>query len=171
MKLKSEGRLAKIASRVAFGASVLDVGCDHGYIPLYLAENGIAARIFASDVNVGPLESAKRNAETRGLCEKISFCLADGIPGDVAPLVDTVIIAGMGGETIVGILERAPKTLNDGVFFILQPQTKFDILLTHLRDNGFRDIKLSEVLEGRRKYTIITTRLFSEKEDVVDVHG
>ena len=163
MKLKSEGRLAEIASRVAFGASVLDVGCDHGYIPLHLAENGIAAQIFASDVSVGPLESAKRNAEARGLSDKINFFLADGIPVEVAPLVDTVIIAGMGGETITGILERAPETLKDGVFFILQPQTKLDILLTYLRSNGFYDILLSEVVEGRRKYTIVTAKLLIER--------
>ncbi|NLB29627.1 MAG: SAM-dependent methyltransferase [Clostridiales bacterium] len=159
MNLRSEGRLASIASRVAFGAHVLDVGCDHGYIPLYLAENGIAAKIFASDISAGPLETAKRNAERRGLSDKISFRLADGIPDDVAPLVDTVIIAGMGGETIAGILERAPKTLNDGVFFILQPQTKIDILLASLRKSNFCAITLSEVVEGGRKYTVITARL------------
>ena len=165
MKLKSEGRLAEIASRVAFGASVLDVGCDHGYIPIFLAENGIAAQIFASDVSAGPLEAAKRNVEARGLTGKISFFLADGIPGESAPLVDTVIIAGMGGETISGILERAPKTLRNGVFFILQPQTKLDVLLKHLRGNGYSDILLSEVTEGRRKYTIVTARLLHNGED------
>ena len=165
MKLKSEGRLAEIASRVAFGASVLDVGCDHGYIPIFLAENGIAAKIFASDVSVGPLEAAKRNAEARGLTDKIGFFLSDGIPDEAAPLIDTVIIAGMGGETISGILERAPKTLKDGVFFILQPQTKLDTLLKHLRGNGYCDIMLSEVTEGRRKYTIVTARLFYNEED------
>ena len=158
MNLKPEGRLAEITSRVAFGVSVLDVGTDHGYIPIYLAENGLATRIFASDVSVGPLETAKRNAERRGLSDKITFLLADGIPESAAPLVDTIIIAGMGGETITGILERAPKTLKDGVFFILQPQTKLDVLLSFLRNGDYCDIKLSEVIEGRRKYTIITAR-------------
>ena len=158
MNLKPEGRLAEITSRVAFGVSVLDVGTDHGYIPIYLAENGLATRIFASDVSVGPLETAKRNAERRGLSDKITFLLADGIPEEAAPLVDTIIIAGMGGETITGILERAPKTLKDGVFFILQPQTKLDVLLSFLRNGDYCDIKLSEVIEGRRKYTIIMAR-------------
>ena len=158
MNLKPEGRLAEITSRVAFGVSVLDVGTDHGYIPIYLAENGLATRIFASDVSVGPLETAKRNAERRGLSDKITFLLADGIPEAAAPLVDTIIIAGMGGETITGILERAPKTLKDGVFFILQPQTKLDVLLSFLRNGDYCDIKLSEVIEGRRKYTIIMAR-------------
>ena len=156
MNLKPDGRLAEITSRVAFGASVLDVGTDHGYIPIYLAENSIAPRIFASDVSVGPLETAKRNAEKRGLSDKITFLLTDGIPDEAAPLADTIIIAGMGGETITGILERAPKTLKDGVFFILQPQTKLDVLLQHLRGGNYCDIKLSEVNEGRRKYTIVT---------------
>ena len=158
MNLKPEGRLAEITSRVAFGVSVLDVGTDHGYIPIYLAENGIAAQIFASDVSTGPLETAKRNAEKRGLSDKITFLLADGIPEAVAPLVDTIIIAGMGGETITGILERAPKTLKDGVFFILQPQTKLDALLNHLQFGEYNSINLSEVTEGRRKYTIVTSR-------------
>lgn len=159
MNLKPQGRLAEIASRVAFGSSVLDVGCDHGYVSIFLAEHEIAKRVFASDVSRGPLERAKANAERRGVADKITFFLADGIPDETAPEVETIIIAGMGGETIAGILSRAPDTLRDGVFFILQPQSKLETLLKYLRDNEFMNITLSEVIESRRKYTIITTNL------------
>jgi tRNA (adenine22-N1)-methyltransferase len=157
VRIRSKGRLAEIASRVAFGASVIDIGCDHGFLPIYLAENGISQNTFASDIRPSPLATARRNAEKRGLSDKIGFFLADGIPAEAAPLVDTVIISGMGGETISGILDRAPGTLRDGVFFILQPQTKLDALLSFLHSNGFHEITLSEVTEGR-KYSIITAK-------------
>jgi tRNA (adenine22-N1)-methyltransferase len=136
----------------------LDVGCDHGAIPIYLAERGAARAVFASDIRPGPLGAARRNAEKRGVADKLGFYLADGVPPDVAALVDTIIISGMGGETIAGILERARKTLEPGVFFILQPQTKLDALLSFLSRESFRDTTLSEVCEGRRKYEIITAR-------------
>ncbi|MDR2421382.1 MAG: class I SAM-dependent methyltransferase [Oscillospiraceae bacterium] len=158
MSLRAGGRLAGIASRVPFGARVLDVGCDHGLIPIHLARLGAASEIFASDIRPGPLGAARRNAEVRGVADKIRFFLADGIPPEAAPLVDTIIISGMGGETIAGILKRAPETLDEGVFFILQPQTKRDALLSFLPSNGFRGITLSEVCEGRRKYAIVTAR-------------
>lgn len=170
MNFKANGRLAEIASRVALGSVVLDVGCDHGYIPIYLAENDIASRVFASDISRGPLETAKKNAAKRGFSDKITFYLADGIPEAAAPLVDTVIIAGMGGETIAGILNGTPKTLKAGVFFILQPQTKQGELLEYLRANGFGDITLSEVVEGRRKYTIITAKFPYERNNA-DAYG
>ncbi|MDR0839337.1 MAG: class I SAM-dependent methyltransferase [Oscillospiraceae bacterium] len=155
MNLRAGGRLAEIASRVPFGARVLDVGCDHGYVPIRLALSGQAAEIYASDIRLGPLGAAVRNAERYGVAERINFYLEDGIPEKLAGLVDTVIIAGMGGETIAGILARAPE-MPGGVFFILQPQTKVGVLLAYLGERGFVEVKLAEVYEGRRKYTIIT---------------
>ncbi|MDR2615724.1 MAG: class I SAM-dependent methyltransferase [Oscillospiraceae bacterium] len=158
VNLRAGGRLAEIASRVPFGARVLDVGCDHGFVPIHLASSGAVGAVFASDIRPGPLDSARRNAEERGVADKIRFFLADGVPPEVAGLIDTVIISGMGGETIAGILERAPETLGTGVFFILQPQTKREALLSYLTNNAFTDIRLIDVFEGRRKYIIITTR-------------
>ena len=141
--------------RVPLGVRVLDVGTDHGYLPIHLALQGHSGALYASDVAAAPLESARRNAERYGVSDRIDFRLADGISEELAPSLDCVIIAGMGGETILGIV-RAATLLRPGALLILQPQTKVETLLVYLGGGGFEDIRLAEVFEGRRKYTIIT---------------
>ena len=143
-------------ARVPLGVRVLDVGTDHGHIPIHLALQGYTGTLYASDVAVGPLEAARRNAERYGVSDRIDFRLADGIAPELAPGLDCVIIAGMGGETILGIVQAA-TLLCPGTLLILQPQSKLETLLGFLNAGGFTDTHLTEVFEGRRKYTIITT--------------
>lgn len=133
------------------------MGTDHGYLPIHFALQGSAAKLYASDVAAAPLEAARRNAERYGVAERIEFLLTDGIDATLAPSLDCVIIAGMGGETIVEILDRAAAHLRSGTQFVLQPQTKIPTLLDFLAANGYAEPHLTEVSEGRRKYTIITT--------------
>jgi tRNA (adenine22-N1)-methyltransferase len=104
------------------------------------------------------LNAARKNAAKYGVGDAIAFHLADGIPPALAPELDCVIVAGMGGETITGILERAESALPAGTLLILQPQTKTDVLLAHLNARGYSDLRLAEVTEGRRKYVIVTAR-------------
>ncbi len=122
--LKLSPRLAAAAAFVPAGARLADIGTDHGYVPVYLAEKGICRFIAASDIKEGPLSSAVRTAREREVEDKITFLLTDGLNGMDNLDLDTVLIAGMGGETIVSILENAPWTANENVTLILQPQTK-----------------------------------------------
>ena len=123
-EIKLSPRLSAAAAFVPAGARIADVGTDHGYVPVYLAEKGICRFIAASDINKGPLSSAVRTAKERGFEDRITFLLTDGLAGMEDYDLDTVLIAGMGGETIVSILENAPWTAKDNVTLILQPQTK-----------------------------------------------
>ena len=134
------------------------MGTDHGYLPIHLALQGSAQKIYASDVAAAPLDAARRNAERYGVSDRIEFLLTDGIDATLAPELDCVIVAGMGGETIVGILDRASGSLRVGTQFVLQPQTKITTLLDFLAANGYTEPLLNEVSEGRRKYTIVTTQ-------------
>ena len=111
--------------------------------------------MYASDIAKGPLDSARRNAERYGVADKIEFRLADGIDPELAPDINCIIIAGMGGETIAGILERADSSIRRGTTVILSPHTKLELLLTQL-ESGYSTPHLTEITEGRRKYTIIT---------------
>ena len=84
---------------------VADIGCDHGYLGIYLLKNAKASFVYAGDINQGPLQSAVSNAEKYGVEDKISFFLSDGLksfPRDF----DTAVCAGMGADTIVSILEN-----------------------------------------------------------------
>ena len=149
------GRLAEIIARVPLGVPVLDVGTDHGIAAIALAQRGHAA-VYASDIARGPLDAARRNAVSRGVADGIEFILADGVPEFLRGKIRCAVVAGMGGETIAGILARAPWLRDDGVTLVLQPQTKLDKLLRFLSDSGYPPPSLATVPEKRRVYTVLT---------------
>ena len=103
-------RLQAIARQVPQGARLADVGTDHGYLPVWLLLNGRIGYAIAADLRKGPLDRAKGTARRFGQTDGISFRLCDGLTGIHEEEVDTVAIAGMGGETIAAILEAASWT-------------------------------------------------------------
>ena len=136
MKIKLSARLQCVADYVLPGSVAIDVGTDHAYIPIWLLQNGISPRAYASDNKPGPLQNAARDAALAGVTEGLTLYLCDGVNACAPDSVDTVIAAGMGGETILGILEAAPWTLRKHL--ILQPQTKLRELRTWLSKHGCR---------------------------------
>ena len=93
-------RLQAVADLVTEGASVADIGTDHGYIPIYLIEHHIAEKVIALDINRGPLERARMHIVGHGLKEKIETRLSDGLEKVLPGEVDTMIAAGMGGRRL-----------------------------------------------------------------------
>lgn len=105
------------------GCRLADVGTDHGYLPVYLLQRRRIRGAVAADIGAEPLAHARRTAEAYGVTG-IDFRLCDGLR-DIAPdEVDTVVIAGMGGETIITILEGAAWTKDGAHTLLLQPMTK-----------------------------------------------
>lgn len=97
------------------GRGVIDVGTDHGYLPAALFQRGYTGKLIAADINAEPLSKAKRTAESIGAEDVISLRLCDGLDGCDPSEVDTIVIAGMGGDTICGILDRAEWCMGAGV--------------------------------------------------------
>ena len=128
-------RLALLTSLVPRGASIADVGTDHGYLPVYLLQKGTIAHAIASDINEAPLEHARRTAYEYGVTHGIDFRLCAGLDAIAPQEVDTVVIAGMGGETIIEILKNAPWTRNKTL--LLQPMTKPEVLRVWLTENAY----------------------------------
>ena len=155
-------RLVAIASMVPKGAFAADIGTDHGYIPVWLVRNEICARVIASDIRPGPLDSARHSAAAYGVSNEIEFVLADGLEG-CPQTVDTVMIAGMGGENIAGILERAPWTKND-VLLLLQPMTKSFELRIWLKENGYKVIAERLVRDSGKIYPVIAAAAGTDKD-------
>ncbi len=151
-------RLQAAADFVRPRAAVADVGTDHGYIPVYLAQNGLAGRIIATDIKDGPLTSARSSAEVYGVAGRVDFIRTDGLDGLEQAGIDTVILAGMGGETMRGILERAGWTRTQGLQCILQPQTKCDELSAWLAVNGYGLSDARLVRDDGRIYIVLLTR-------------
>ena len=118
------------------GARLADVGTDHGYLPVWLLQHGRIESAIASDINALPLDHARATAREYGVTERMDFRLCPGLAKIKAEECDAIAIAGMGGETILGILEAAPWTHEDVHTLILQPQTKIDLLRCWLCGHG-----------------------------------
>ncbi len=134
---KLSNRLATIAFLAENYERVADVGTDHGYIPVRLLQTGKVKLVVASDINSGPLEHAKQTAAENGITEGIEFAVSDGISHLQKGDVDAIIIAGMGGETIVKILSGSDWVSDGAQKLILQPMTKIEELISWLCKNGF----------------------------------
>lgn len=131
------------------------MGTDHGFVPIYLLEKGHPGPIYATDINSGPLENARRAARARGLEGKIGFRLCDGLSGLDGRDISTVIIAGMGGETIASILSAAPWTREGGRLLILQPMSRGDRLRAWLGENGYR-VSSERLVRDGQLYELLT---------------
>lgn len=151
-------RLDKIASFVENGIGVADVGTDHGYIPVMLCKRGYAGNIVATDINEGPLVNARRSLSDAGFEDKVKLILCDGLDACDPESVNTIIVAGMGGDTITGILDRAEWTAREDIRLILQPVTKAEILRYWLVNNEFCITDESLVKENGTVYQIICAR-------------
>ena len=135
--LQLQPRLQLLADLVPQGARVADIGTDHGYLPVWLLQRGRIAAAIAADIGEDPLQHARRTAEEYGV-DGINFRLCDGLKGIGSDEVDTVVIAGMGGETIIHILSAAPwMKVTGAVTLLLQPMTKAGELRHWLADNGY----------------------------------
>ena len=154
MKIPLSDRLRACAGFVAQGDRVADIGCDHGYLSIYLLSNGIASHVYASDINEGPLQSALHNAHKFGVADKLQLYLSDGvrsIPRDF----DTLICAGMGGDTMVHILESASWLRSNQYRLILQCQSKQALLRRYLSENGWRIAEETALKDGKFIYTVM----------------
>ncbi len=154
MNLPISTRLLACAKMVRQGARVADVGCDHGYLSIYLLKQKIATSVIASDIRSGPLESARKNANKYGVTEDITFCLSAGVER-LNRDFDTLVCAGMGGITMISILENAPWLKNGAYTLILQCQSKTHLLRRYLLENGWMISKETVIRDGRFLYTVM----------------
>ena len=154
-ELSLQPRLALLASLVPQGAVLADVGTDHGYIPVCLRQRGVIDRAIASDIGREPLEHARRTAEEYSV-GGIDLRLCAGLDAIAPEECDTVLIAGMGGETIWGILAAAPWTRDGRHTLLLQPQTKIEELRLRLCENGYAVTREHLVRDKGKLYVVMT---------------
>lgn len=151
-------RLKAIRRLVPNGRGIIDVGTDHGYLPVQLYKDGYSGALFASDIRPGPLSAARDRARRECAEDRIDFLLCDGLNACPSERVDTIVIAGMGGDTICGILDRAEWCMSPEYLLILQPMTKAEVLRFWLVNNGFLIEREVLAVEGETIYQILTAR-------------
>ena len=135
--MKLSERLNTVVSFVKPGSRVADVGTDHGYVPIELAQRGIISHGLAMDVRKGPLERAKEHIRQYGLEDVIEIRLSDGICQLQDHEADTVIVAGMGGELVIHILEEGRRFWDQIGHWILSPPFELDKIRDYLVPQGF----------------------------------
>ncbi len=154
MKLTLSNRLLACCGYVAAGDRVADVGCDHGYLGIYLLLEGIASFVIASDINEKPLESALHNAYKSGVQGRMSFYQSSGlrsIPRDF----DSLVCAGMGADTMISILDEAPWVKDARYRLILQCQSRTPVLRQYLYSRGFAIRRETLAQDGKFIYPVM----------------
>jgi tRNA (adenine22-N1)-methyltransferase len=161
MKIPLSERLRLCAAFVRPGDRVADIGCDHGYLGIHLLTEGIASSMIEADVNEGPLQSALHNAHKYGVADNMKFYLSDGaqkIPRDF----DTLVCAGMGGDTMIHILTQAPWLKDPRYRLILQCQSKTPMLRHFLSAEGWAIRQEAVLRDGKFLYTVMVVEFDPE---------
>lgn len=163
-------RLELVASFVPQGATLLDVGSDHAYLPIELVERGQIKSAIAGEVVEGPYQSAVKNVEAHGLKEKIQVRLANGLAAfEDTDQVSVITIAGMGGRLIARILEEGLDKLANVERLILQPNNREDDLRIWLQNHGFQIVAESILEEAGKFYEILVVEAGQMKLSASDI--
>ena len=121
----------------ADGIGLVDVGTDHAMLPIALAQKGYNGQLFATDIHEAPIQNALSNAANIGLSGRIHFLQCDGLDDCPPHSIDTIVIAGLGGDTICGILDRAEWLFESRYTLVLQPMQRAEVVRYWLIHNGF----------------------------------
>ena len=144
-------RLTAVAGLVTEGASVADIGTDHGYIPIYLIEQNLSPKVIAMDINKGPLERARIHIAGYGMSDRIETRLSDGLAAVKPKEVEEMIVAGMGGGLVIHILEEGKQVVSTLKGCILQPQSEIQKVREYLVEHGFW-FEAEDMVEEDGKY-------------------
>lgn len=134
--MKLNDRLTSVASLVEENKKIIDIGCDHALLSIYLVQNKNALKVIASDINEGPLKHASENIKKYKLEDKIILKLGNGIE-PIEDDINTIIISGMGGLNMVGILKYYPKKYKNVDTIILSPNSDTTTLRKEMCKLGF----------------------------------
>lgn len=145
-------RLNTIASFIEYEDKVADIGCDHAYLSIYLTENDLCEKVIATDINQNALQMAIKNIKKNNLENKIKTYLSDGLKNVEDYEIDTLVISGMGTNTILEILNNIEKFPIKKL--VLQSNNDLPRLRSSLRRRNFYLQKEKVIYEKKRFYVI-----------------
>lgn len=153
--IKLSKRLQVVANYVSDNAKLVDIGCDHGLLDIYLAKTRKNITIVASDINENALSNAISNIKKYKLENIISYRISNGLDNILKEEIDTIVISGMGAHTIVGILYKNMQKLKYVKDIIVQSNNNIDFLRYKITKLGYfiKDEKL--VKDAGIIYTVI----------------
>lgn len=151
-------RLSLIAAMVHPGSRVADVGTDHGKLIAHLVGTGKCPTGCATDINPGPLSKARELVHSLNMADRVEVLLCDGLAGVGDDMADDIVIAGMGGDTIIHILESWPHSRKEEKHFLLQAMTKPEVLRGWLWQNGFAILEERCAQQSGKPYSVMSAR-------------
>ena len=159
-------RLKTVASMVPLCQTMADIGTDHGYVPAYLALSGQCQHVIASDIAEGPCRAAGETKNKYNLFGQMEIRTAPGLQGLHVGEAEAVVIAGMGGATIVSILEEAPEVAATIETFVLQPMNAANLLRRWLVQHGYCIADEALCKENGHIYVIIKAIHTEKKQNL-----
>lgn len=148
-------RMRALTEMVTPGSRVCDVGCDHGFVSVYLVQQGISPWVLAMDVRQGPLSRAQEHIRQQGLEAYIETRLSDGLTAMEAGEADTLICAGMGGRLMQRILTEGREKAQAMRELILQPQSELPAFRAFLRREGYVTVAENMIYEEGKYYPMM----------------
>lgn len=153
--MKASDRIKAICAAVAEGETVADIGTDHAYVPLILYKSQISPSVIMCDISEESLSKARSSFQNANIVmPESAFRVGNGLDVIKAGEVDDVIIAGLGGLTIVDILSETDK-LYSFKKLILQPRNNSGCVRSFLYEKGFDIITDLLVMEGNFSCEVI----------------
>ncbi len=150
-----DSRLSAVLALIPKDSILLDIGTDHCKLPAEGLLCGKLAGAFAADLRRGPLDAAAKQLKETGLEGQIPLFLSDGlqsVPPEVLKKVTAVSVAGMGGELIAAIMEKAPA---EPPLWVLQPMSAIYELVEELAARGYQTVSAALARDGEKFYRIL----------------
>lgn len=161
--MEDKKRLLDIISLIDKNKKVIDIGTDHGLVPLYLAKNGISENILATDISEKSLDKLRMRLDDN-LRRIITTKVTDGFVGIEKQDKQVAIIAGMGANTIIDIIEKSLDFAKSLDYLVLASNVNTEKLRTYLVDNNFEIIKDFLSYENNKYYDILKVRFGNAKK-------
>ena len=133
---------------------VADIGSDHGKLMIALVQSGTVTKGFAVENKEGPFERLRSNLIKYHVEDKITPLFSDGIK-DITRDVSTIVIAGMGGQSIVSILKAHPEKMIRVQTIIIDAHTAVPLARKEICQMGFAIADEQIVKEDDIFYEII----------------
>ncbi|MEG0307429.1 MAG: class I SAM-dependent methyltransferase [Clostridium sp.] len=163
-------RLKLISSLVTGVRTIVDVGTDHGYVPLDLLKSNEIDYAIASDINKGPVEKARKNLSDNNLSHKVDCRLGGGLktvrPGEV----EAAVIAGMGGNLIRDILEESQDVFKKLEYVIVQPVQNPEVLRAYLYKSGCEILDEWIIYDEEKYYEILKIKWGNNVKQVEPIY-
>ena len=162
--MELSNRLQAVADLLDCHEAIADIGCDHGFVSIYLIESKKASKVLAMDVNKGPLERAKEHVEEKRLSTYIETRLSDGAKalefftnedGASKLEVQAALVAGMGGRLMIHIIQDSIDKFTSMDEFVLQPQSEIPKVRQFIREIGYHIEKENMILEDGKYYPMM----------------